>query len=1120
MGFFDIRLEDVFSPIYLSSVVRNSACRRTQLFHVAYVFIKMANSPRPEVWVLERSRDNGETFKPWQYFAETENDCETFFGQESLRPITRDDSVVCDTQFSKVVPLEDGEIVVSLLNNRPSANNFFNSTVLQEWSQATNVRLRFLRTKTLLAHLMSLVNEDPTVTRRYFYSIRDISIGGRCVCNGHADVCDITDPNDPYKLLCRCQHNTWNNEGGGVCQNCRHFTTGINCDKCQDRYYRPYGKPLDALDVCHQGRSRYELDFAACQCDNFYSTGNCENESGRCECKRQFRPPNCDACNVGYYDFPNCKPCDCHQNGTRGNVCEVGAGQCPCKANYAGKNCDACNEGYYKFPECIPCDCNSLGSLGPSCHNETGQCDCTNSYAGRTCSRCEDGYFGYPNCAFCSCDIAGTKAEICDKSSGACLCKEGYAGDRCDQCAPGFFGYPNCLPCNCSQRGSVSQVCNPAGKCPCIPSFSGRTCEQCSPGYHKYPDCIRCNCDPAGVLATFGGCGTLTTGELCECKQRVTGRICNTCKALFWNLRADNPLGCEDCNCHIPGVLGGLRVCDSGSGKCHCKPQVTSRRCDLCKDGSYRLTEANLFGCIDCDCDIGGSSNNICDKVEGRCVCRPRISGRKCDKPLTTHYHPTLHQYQYEVEDGYTEQRSPVRFGYDESLFPGYSWKGYAVFSVLQKEVLQDIQVENPSLYRVILRYVNPSDEPKLAEVKLIPDSPRDTEQIFMARLEPGKKPNFVTVSGPVGDLPSPYVIDNPGRWTVSIKTSENVFVDYFVLLPLAYYEATVLQQPARTACSVGEEEDICMHYAYPDASDFAHVRGEAGHVPIDDDRKPVPLFGDARGMLGTTEMALMDENSQNVHLDMRIPYPGKYVLLVFYHSPNASQPSSLTVEVNGQRERHKGKAVLYACPYTSLCRQVITDAEGGVAMFNLDDNNINVVLKGEKTSGRVGIDQVVAVPEERWHMDLIEPAPMCTRRMGQCAPTRFVNPPRGESVKVEFESGNEDKMSKVMPPGIQDGSTGLIYLDHQDAMVDITGKVPNPGYYVFLVHYYQPQYPEFEVDVLIQNGQFYEGTLPLRHCPSAAGCRAVIKSLNGGDTQFQILENFVLTLKASILNI
>jgi hypothetical protein len=38
---------------------------------VAYVFIKMANSPRPGVWVLERSVDNGVTYQPWQYFADT-----------------------------------------------------------------------------------------------------------------------------------------------------------------------------------------------------------------------------------------------------------------------------------------------------------------------------------------------------------------------------------------------------------------------------------------------------------------------------------------------------------------------------------------------------------------------------------------------------------------------------------------------------------------------------------------------------------------------------------------------------------------------------------------------------------------------------------------------------------------------------------------------------------------------------------------------------------------------------------------------------------------------------------------------------------------------------------------
>lgn len=51
---------------------------------------------------------------------------------------------------------------------------------------------------------------------QYFYSIKDISIGGRCMCNGHADTCDIPDPVDPNKLQCRCQHNTC----GPQCEQC------------------------------------------------------------------------------------------------------------------------------------------------------------------------------------------------------------------------------------------------------------------------------------------------------------------------------------------------------------------------------------------------------------------------------------------------------------------------------------------------------------------------------------------------------------------------------------------------------------------------------------------------------------------------------------------------------------------------------------------------------------------------------------------------------------------------------------------------------------------------------------------------------------------------------------
>ena len=38
------------------------------------------------------------------------SDCVDIFGVETIEPIRRDDSVICETQFSKVVPLEDGEV--------------------------------------------------------------------------------------------------------------------------------------------------------------------------------------------------------------------------------------------------------------------------------------------------------------------------------------------------------------------------------------------------------------------------------------------------------------------------------------------------------------------------------------------------------------------------------------------------------------------------------------------------------------------------------------------------------------------------------------------------------------------------------------------------------------------------------------------------------------------------------------------------------------------------------------------------------------------------------------------------------------------------------------------------
>ncbi len=64
-----------------------------QLFQVAYVVVTMANSPRPGVWSLERSVDDGQTWEPWQHFAGNDAECQKYFGMHADEKIVADDQV-------------------------------------------------------------------------------------------------------------------------------------------------------------------------------------------------------------------------------------------------------------------------------------------------------------------------------------------------------------------------------------------------------------------------------------------------------------------------------------------------------------------------------------------------------------------------------------------------------------------------------------------------------------------------------------------------------------------------------------------------------------------------------------------------------------------------------------------------------------------------------------------------------------------------------------------------------------------------------------------------------------------------------------------------------------------
>ncbi|GFQ80158.1 laminin subunit alpha, partial [Trichonephila clavata] len=569
-----------------------------------------------------------------------------------------------------------------------------------------------------------------------------------------------------------------------------------------------------------------------------------------------------------------------------------------------------------------------------------------------------------------------------------------------------------------------------------------------------------CNCNPAGVLPTFLGCGSsVTSGKLCECKERVSEESATS---------ANRCIGIS--KSAIPWDVRTATVTWE------------------CVEGTYQLDENDLFGCKDCGCDIGGSVNNICDKQTVR------------DRRWK--------ELRLELQ---------VRYGYDENVFPGFSWRGYAVFSELQKEVLLDLFIEKPSLYQVFLYYMNFGGENVYGIITFTPETFGDIQQSYDMLFEVTTRPKFMKVSGKQGLIASPFVL-NPGRWTVSIRVERPLFLDYMVLLPQSYYEATLLQQEVSNPCILHDKDsEVCLLYRYPPFSlDAEIVRGEIGYVLDDDQRKNTVLFDEPEALteLQTSRMALLGKEQNNLNLDYTISQPGPYVMMITYHTPQKGQSATATIDVESSPDRiEQGRATFYDCGYSFLCRLAVVDQQGEVATFNLESNYVNVAINMVDDYSDVAIDEVAFVPANLWHMDYIVPKTLCIRKDGQCIESEYLPVP--ESTKIEFESGyNEYQKASVLPNGVTDTDIVLVNLKELDNVIDLQGTVSTPGLYAFIVHYYQPDHPTFEAKVIIQDGEYHEATLPLPFCPSVSGCRTVVHAKDTQETAFQIEQNFQLNIR------
>lgn len=316
---------------------------------------------------------------------------------------------------------------------------------------------------------------------------------------------------------------------------------------------------------------------------------------------------------------------------------------CVCQHNTAGPNCERCAPFYNNRPwrpadgqdahVCQRCDCNGHSE---TCHFDPavfaasqgtrgGVCDnCRDHTEGQNCERCQLHYFrnrrpGAPiqeTCIPCECDPDGAvPGAPCDPATGQCVCKEHVQGERCDLCKPGFTGLTHtnpqgCHRCDCSILGSRRDMpCDEeSGRCLCLPNVVGPKCDQCAPNHWKL----------------------------------ASGR------------------GCEPCACDLRHALS--LQCNQFTGQCPCREGFDGLTCSAaairqCPDRTHGDAAT---GCRACDCDFRGTEGPGCDKVSGRCLCRPGLTGRRCDQcqrgycdryPVCVACHPCFHTYDADLRE-------------------------------------------------------------------------------------------------------------------------------------------------------------------------------------------------------------------------------------------------------------------------------------------------------------------------------------------------------------------------------------------------------------------------------------------------------------------------------------